>query len=376
MKKLISLILMLILVIGIVPLVFAHHEGARDRDSDREDRDGPLRSIANDKTLRRANQQLLEVPDLLKKVRRTNLAGDRSMLQKKDAMEIRERLRECKENDEEDCKNLRKVAKVRAKHSMLKITERILSVLNTLKEGIENSDMENKDEALSEINAAITNIEGAKSNIDALSEDSDREEVKAAIRELKNALDEAHDLVKEYHSKVRINEKRLQNAINRYRKLIGNIGERLDKFEERGHDFSGLKSKLDDVGVEVRDAQTALDNGELREALGLLKQAHDITINILREFRANISDDGDDEEIECTTNEDCEEGLICDDGECEEEEEIECTTNEDCEEGLICDDGECEEEEEIECTTNEDCEEGMICDEDGECEAEGGDDDE
>ena len=49
------------------------------------------------------------------------------------------------------------------------------------------------------------------------------------------------------------------------------------------------------------------------------------------------------EEVECTLDEDCEEGYFCSDNGCEEVEEVECTLDEDCEEGFTCIRNECEE---------------------------------
>jgi len=64
----------------------------------------------------------------------------------------------------------------------------------------------------------------------------------------------------------------------------------------------------------------------------------------------------------------CEEGQVCDEGECKIVAPG-CTTDEDCEEGLVCREGECVEPE-PECTTNEDCADrgaNFVCSEEGTC---------
>ncbi len=69
---------------------------------------------------------------------------------------------------------------------------------------------------------------------------------------------------------------------------------------------------------------------------------------------------------ECTTDADCAEGQVCDDGVCTAAPEPECTTDADCAEGEVCDDGVCTAAPEPECETDADCAEGEECD-DGVC---------
>ena len=76
-------------------------------------------------------------------------------------------------------------------------------------------------------------------------------------------------------------------------------------------------------------------------------------------------DEDDVDEAECTVDEDCDEGQVCTNGECEEAEEPECTEDADCSEGYICTDGVCTEVV-PECVEDTDCSEGQVCTE-GEC---------
>ena len=70
--------------------------------------------------------------------------------------------------------------------------------------------------------------------------------------------------------------------------------------------------------------------------------------------------------LECTTDDDCREGEVCEDGVCVCAPCVECTTDADCCPGEICDDGVCVEAPGPECTINDDCAEGEVCD-DGVC---------
>ena len=69
---------------------------------------------------------------------------------------------------------------------------------------------------------------------------------------------------------------------------------------------------------------------------------------------------------ECTTNDDCPEGQVCQNGDCVTPEPEPCEADEDCPEGQVCENGECITPEPEPCETDEDCPEGQVC-EDGEC---------
>lgn len=58
---------------------------------------------------------------------------------------------------------------------------------------------------------------------------------------------------------------------------------------------------------------------------------------------------------ECTANDDCPDGQICQDGDCVVPAP-ECTTSEDCSNGQVCQDGEC-----VPCDADADCDDGLFC---------------
>ena len=70
---------------------------------------------------------------------------------------------------------------------------------------------------------------------------------------------------------------------------------------------------------------------------------------------------GGEEPVGCTTDEDCPEGQVCQDGQCVEPA-APCETDEDCPEGQVCEDGECVEAPPVPCETDEDCDNGLFCD--------------
>ena len=312
-----------------------------DSEDTNDDSVNEIQRRVVDKNLRQVNERLLKVPDTLKNLRRANALTERKLMKKTEATELKEKLTECRSSEEQDCKDLKKEARLRIKTSLQRITEMMLNVLNKLKDRIEDSDAENKDSILEEINVAIADIENAKQGIMGLDRDSTREEIKAAISELKDALKEARELVRKYYAKGKINEQRLQNAINKFEKLAENIEDRLNKFEERGYDFGDLKELLQDLKQETKDAQTELDNGNNEGALEHLRNAHQIVINILKEFRANKPRDTEDEDTE-DEEDDNESNETGDDDDEDEEDEEEDDEDED--EGNETDDGDDDDE--------------------------------
>ena len=307
MRRIALMFVIFLLLMSLVPLTFAQDGNSRsgygddipeenpdDKDEKEEGVNSVAKRIAN-KDVRDVNKRLLELPDYVQKLKRDNVA-EKAQIVREEATQIREKLSKCIDNEEENCKALRSEVKLRVKRSLARITEKTLNVLNKLKERVNNSDIVDKDAALEKINAAIVNLEEAKANVLALTNESSREEVKNAITELKNALKEAKETVREYFSKAQVNARRLQNSINKFNKLIENIGNRLDRFEERGYDFSDLKSKLDEVNEKVVSAQSKLDDKDNVGALNDLKEAHILLLEVLKEFRADLpKDDADDE---------------------------------------------------------------------------------
>ncbi len=287
MKKIISFMIMLLLILSTISVV------ARERDPDSDSGDRLGRKFINE-DVRRVNERLERIPEALRELRNANRDEIRSLVNREDFNKIGLRLKECK-SEEEACKELRREAKLKAKNTLKNITERILNVLSKLKERIESSGIENKEGALNEINVAIEKINAAKEKVIALTNESTKDEVRAAISGLREALKDAKELIRKYHSKT-ITEQRLRNAINRFTKLAQNIENRLNRFEVRDYDFSDLKALLVDLRKELDNAKTDLDAGNKESSLGYLKNAHQITLSILRQFRAGIGEKPEDKE--------------------------------------------------------------------------------
>ncbi len=324
MKRLFSLLVVLVLLVSIVPLTFAE-ERSREQGKDSQGR-GAVRDVgirtASENT-RGMNEKLLTVPEKLRELRKANV--ERMTLVKEKRMEMKETLRTCTETESEDCRSLRKEVRSQIKHSLQKMTERISTVLTHLKERVESSELENKDTILQEITDALAGIENAKTKVMALTQDSTKEEIKTAISELRSSLQEAKKLVRTYYVKAQITEQRLENAIRKFTKLAENIDDRLTRFENRGYDFSSLREKLELMKAEVEKAQQSLDADNREAALTSLQNAHRLTLEILKEFKANLpppSDDtGDGNETDDGDDSDDNEGNETDDSSNETEDD-------------------------------------------------------
>lgn len=360
MKK-IALIFVLMLLFS-----FAVIGQGRGNDGDSDSADD-----LEDTNVRKVNERLKDLPEVLKEIREAN--KERRELRREEIKDLRERLKACKENNDEVCEDLRTGSKLRIKHSLEKISSRVLDMLNSLKERVKDADIEDVDSALEKVNFAITSVELARDKVNGLTEESTKEEIKDAIADLKTALTGAMGVISDYNVKPVINDARLQNAIRRFNTLADNIEDRLSKFEERGYDFSGLKVLLSDLKGKIAAAETSFGEGDKVSTMDSLEDAKKLTLEIFKSFRANLANgpNQDDEDGKCESDADCSEGLVCIGGECEdrdEGDETECVEDSDCDGSKICKDGECEDANgDWVCTTNEDCEEREFCDE-GECE--------
>ena len=318
MKKFLVLFIISMLVMSSIPFVSAREDaasrdnrgrenvGSRDiRDgNERDDLDSSERDELDSSDTEGTESELgTRLRDRLKSVNedvREKIIDKREFrklkLKSREVSTLRSKLRECNETESEDCREIKREAKEWAINSLKGITERTLTILNKLKISIDESSAEKKDEILSEINTAIGNIE--KANIASLTRESSREEIKEAISQLKNALREAREVIDKYYAKGHITVQRLQNAIKKYNKLSDKIESRLNRFEERGLDFSGLKTRLKELRDNVASAEANLNKGNLEASLNDLKDAHKITISILKEFRANQERENNEVDVE------------------------------------------------------------------------------
>jgi len=289
MKK-ISLLLIFILVLSVVPFVVSQ-DGADDVDDSDDSRSALERRLQRDLDRGRdiVQDRVRRAPEALRQVRGARDVQVRKLIDRAQVMDIRKRLSLCKTDDAADCDDVRKDAKLKIKNSLLKVGERAIDALTKLRDRIDD------EEGVSEIDDVISKLESSIDTIENFEDDTSREDIKAAISKVREGVNEAKEIFKKYHKKSNINENRLRNAINRFEKLSEKIGNRLDRFEERGHDFSELKSLLDEMDSAIDAAKDSLDDDK-EGALENLRVANELLHKILKDFRANIERDDNVEE--------------------------------------------------------------------------------
>jgi len=292
MRKFLVIFIISMFIISLLPVGFARY-GDYGGNRERNERDNDAREINRERLDDNSEKRVREKRDDIKdEVNEETSKMDRMMfkrvnLRSEEVSELRMKLRECKESNNENCREIKKDARDLAINILKGVTERTLIILNKLKAAVEESTTANKGSMLDDINSVIEAIEKAKTNILTLTKESSREEIKSAISQLKSALIEARSIIDRYYVKGRISKERVQNGINRYNNLADKIENRLIRFEERGFDFSDLGLKLDELRTKAISAQSNLDNGKLEAALTDLRDAHGITLSILKAFRAN-----------------------------------------------------------------------------------------
>jgi len=245
------------------------------------------------KEMNREFKELRSIPKVVDRLRALKFLSIKR-LEREEVMDIKDRLEECKDKEEvSDCKELRTEAKDWVKERLKELTERILNALVKLKEKINASDSENKQAILDEINSVIEQINAAKEKISLLNKESPKEEIKSSIAELKSVLKSAKEIIRKYH-KSNISEERVRNTISRLNMLADKIITRLDRIsQQRNIDFSSLKAKVERAKEKVANAEQNLLSGNKEEAIKLLKEAHSIILEVLKEFRASKTDSED-----------------------------------------------------------------------------------
>jgi hypothetical protein len=173
--------------------------------------------------------------------------------------QIRERLQNCKNVDDENCVQIRKEARIQAKDHLLKTSENALNFLEKAKEQIRNSKL--SEDKKTEI------IEKITENHSSISEEVEKvrltgveksETIKASITEMKKKWNNARNEIKfQLHNKY-LNQ--FRNVFIRTEILKEKLEKEITKFEEKGINTAEIAknefySKLDEAKKLFEEAE-------------------------------------------------------------------------------------------------------------------------
>lgn len=208
-----------------------------------------------------ARMKYLEAKDVRGDVRAMRLNTRQAIIgERQKIAAIADELRDCKQKNDDSCKQKRTDAKVTVKETLTNAADHVLKLLEDAKNRVMESELQAKEEIASSLEAQVAKIEEAKSKVLALTEESTREDYKIAVEALRTSINEARkDLAYGAHSLVS--------------KRMGVVLEMADKLEDR---LENAISKLNEKGVDTSSIDTSTFEQKVDEAEKLHSEAVDL----------------------------------------------------------------------------------------------------
>ena len=188
-------------------------------------------------------------------------AKERFLANKQEFKDSKNKLQECKKGSlekrrSEECKAAKKQFKKDVKPYLTKASESMTALLEETNEKLEASELENKEELISENNEAIESLEAVQTDVNALPEESTDQEVKDAAETFKKKWNEA---------------RRAQKASTGFllSTRVGGVLNRADKLETK---MDKVLERLVKASLDTSAAQTQIDS--FNEHLKLARESH------------------------------------------------------------------------------------------------------
>jgi len=228
----------------------------------------------------------------------------------KEVKEFQLKLKDCKYSTSEECKEVKAQAKKKAHGFLVTSVEKTLAFLEKAKEKIINSKLseEEKNTALTELNAKMEELTGAKDQLMS-SEEIDRKELREAVGNIRNSWGKVRSAIA--HKLHRAYAQKFGNTIEKIDKVDEKLADKIKKLEAKGVDVSNVATAaFDDKVAEAKaayeQAETLLDQAKdsteedskelmkqarekLKESHEFMKQAREELKNILQQLRDAIA---------------------------------------------------------------------------------------
>jgi len=244
-------------------------------------------------------------------------------------------LRECREDDSEECQKTRRQVKGHSKEFLLNTADRVIQTLEKLKSKVEsNEDLteEEASEMIANIDEKISEIEDAQDVISNLDNESTNEEIRQAARTINNAWKRTRVVLKK--SVGRLLNAKIGGIIAKSESLEAKLERIVGKLEEAGNDVTDLEDLIAKFGEKIDEAKTKWQeakqkyveavtpgkvdevmkevNQKIKEAHEKLREAHQKLKEIMSKIREmkgsqealeEAEDSEDEEETEVEDNE-------------------------------------------------------------------------
>jgi hypothetical protein len=242
-------------------------------------------------------------------------------------LNVKERLRECRDVDSEECNELRERAQNHSVEMIVNSANMIIEHLTKIKEKVgssETMDPERAEEIISEINNSISELEDAIAQAEAAETKDEIKEIAKTVSKLWIRIRHRERL----HA-ASVVKARVWGIIKRSEHLEERLDSTLANMEEQGINVEDIDAKVDEFSAKIMNAtsryeqaQELMDGAYLEEdkeklkeivdeakqlidqAHELLKEAHTLLVEIVRDIKLaggeiapETEDDEDDYEV-------------------------------------------------------------------------------
>jgi len=238
-------------------------------------------------------------------------AKEKAKENKEKIKELKEELKKCKDDESDECSTVRNEAKNETKEFLGRSADAIIAALERVKARVQESDRfteEEKAEMTSEIDAKIKEIEEAKASIENA---TTGKEIKEVAKKINAAWKNTKPKLEKNSHKTAI--ARFGNVAEKFEKVSSRLESAINKLAEEGKDTTELNTLKDNYNIKVqevidklKEASDLVENeayAEARirfnEAKNILKEAH----NVLKELVRKIKETGNDVVLEEQENE-------------------------------------------------------------------------
>ncbi len=270
MKKIMALMLALLMIFS-VPVLAGNEGGNSGKDIKAEGSTFKIRAAGG------AAQRVAQATAKKAEVK------TRLQAKKTEASQLRNRLLECKGDNAENCKQLRKESKVQAKNQIASAARRAVQFLEKAKKSIQKSKLsdEEKQASLAVIDGEISNLNEAGSEIEGQTEIKDKDQLKEVVGKMKKSWKHAKEKVS-----LKLHKAQLQRFGNVFKKtdlLDKKLKRMISNLERKGVDTSSVDvreftSKLGEAKAAFEEANKFFEEAKAESsenAKGLLAQARE-----------------------------------------------------------------------------------------------------
>lgn len=188
----------------------------------------------------------------------------------KELREVKDKLLQCRNSEDENCKQIRTEARTKARIHLVKTTEQVLQFLERAKEKISKSGLseEEKETALTELNEKYNTISESLENIKTVDTTENKEVIKKSISEIKSNWGQVRKNINLHLHNAYLNQ--FSKVFVKSEKLQEKLADRIKKLEEKGIDVSEIgQIKFEEKITEAKNfyetAKEAFENAKLNE---------------------------------------------------------------------------------------------------------------